>query len=77
MIDNAYVEGSSTPISRQDSDGNTYQMRTLEDGSEHEVLKNYPSEAELRKSLSVHATDINVRFLKYYWIAEYKAKQDA
>ena len=76
MIDNVYVEGSSTPISRRDSDGNTYQMRTLEDGSEHEVLKNFPSEAELRESLSAHADDINVRFQQYYWISEYKTRQD-
>lgn len=74
MIDNAYVEGSSTPISRQDSEGNTYQIRRLEDGTENEVLKNFPSEAELQDSLSRHATDINVRSLQYFWIAEYKTR---
>jgi SAM-dependent methyltransferase len=30
FIDNCYVEGSSTPISRQDQDGNTYQLRKLD-----------------------------------------------
>jgi hypothetical protein len=34
---------SNTPISRRDADGNTYQRRTLDDGSVHEVLKNFPT----------------------------------
>ncbi|PWB60704.1 MAG: class I SAM-dependent methyltransferase, partial [Betaproteobacteria bacterium] len=29
MLDNRYVEGSSTPISRRDAEGNTYQVRSL------------------------------------------------
>lgn len=74
IIDNAYVDGSSTPISRQDSAGNSYQIRRLQDGSEHEVLKNFPSEAQLQESLSRHATAIRVRSLQYYWIAEYKTR---
>src|SRR5277367_6613027 len=32
FIDNVYVEGSSTPISRTDEHGDTYQMRRLDDG---------------------------------------------
>ena len=43
MLDNKYVMGSSTPISRTDAHGNTYQTRPLKDGSTHEVLKNFPS----------------------------------
>src|SRR5262245_55360490 len=42
LLDNRFVDGSSTPISRRDDDGNTYQQRTLDDGSAHEVLKNFP-----------------------------------
>jgi ubiquinone/menaquinone biosynthesis C-methylase UbiE len=42
LLDNRYVEGSSTPISRRDAQGNTYQQRRLGDGSTHEVLKNFP-----------------------------------
>lgn len=74
MIDNAYVEGSSTPISRQDAEGNTYQVRRLQDGSEHEVLKNFPSEVGLHEALSMFAIDISVRFLKYFWIVEYRTR---
>ena len=51
LLDNRYVEGSSSPITETDSDGNTYQLRRLMDGSTHRVLKNFPSEAELQSSL--------------------------
>lgn len=68
---------SVSPTSGHDSEGNTYQIRRLKDGSEHEVLKNFPSEAELPDTLSGHATDINVRFLQYYWIVEYRTRRDA
>src|SRR5262245_45974433 len=46
MLDNRYVSASSTPISRRDGDGNTYQRRGLDDGSTHEVLKNFPTREE-------------------------------
>ena len=72
MIDNVYVKGSSTPVSRQDSDGNTYQLRSLNDGSEYEVLKNFPSDLELGDSLCGYATDIRIERLHYFWVAEYK-----
>lgn len=39
FLDNAYVKRSSTPISRTDAQGDTYQLRRLEDGSTHEVLE--------------------------------------
>src|SRR5215471_18282283 len=35
LLDNRYVEGSSTPIAERDDDGNAYQARTLRDGSTH------------------------------------------
>ena len=33
FVDNRYVPGSSTPISREDGQGNEYQERTLRDGT--------------------------------------------
>ena len=70
-IDNVYVEGSSTPVSRTDEGGNTFQLRRLEDGSAHEVLKNFPDEAELRRVLASHASDLTIVRLPYYWLARY------
>jgi SAM-dependent methyltransferase len=74
MIENRYVEGSSTPISRRDERGNTYQKRKLRDGSEHEVLKNFPTADELRKTLTAHVEGVEVTELEYYWIARYEVK---
>lgn len=76
FIDNAYVEGSSTPISRRDENGDTHQMRGLDDGSKYEVLKNFPTESELRASVDGMATDVCVKFLRYYWILTYVLKPD-
>jgi hypothetical protein len=42
FLDNRFVPGSSTPIAESDAEGNTYQVRTLADGSTHRVLKNFP-----------------------------------
>jgi hypothetical protein len=42
FLDNSFVQTSSTPLVRRDDAGNTYQHRTLDDGSVHEVLKNFP-----------------------------------
>jgi len=57
FFDNRYVEGSSTPISRRDAQGNTYQARKLDNGSAHEVLKNFPTERELIERASAHGLD--------------------
>lgn len=43
FMDNRFVAGSSTPISRSDEEGNTYQWRPLQAGTRHEVVKNFPS----------------------------------
>ena len=65
--DNRYVEGNSTPLSRKDAEGNTYQTRRLVDGSSHEVLKNYPRAAELEKRLAPFATSFRFVEYDYYW----------
>ncbi len=71
FIDNVYVEGSSTPISRVDENGDSFQQRRLDNGSTHEVLKNFPTETELRTAVKGLARDARVEFLQYYWILSY------
>jgi len=72
FMDNRYVEGSSTPLSRRDPDGNTYQQRRLGDGSSHEVLKNFPTAQEMRSRLSPFGTDVGFSEYEYYWVATYR-----
>ena len=69
FMDNRYVEGSSTPISRKDAEGNTYQTRRLADGSSHEVLKNFPTRQELRARLG---NELRYVEYEYYWVASYR-----
>jgi SAM-dependent methyltransferase len=65
--DNRYVEGNSTPLSRKDAEGNTYQTRRLRDGSSHEVLKNYPTRHELEARFAPYATSLDFIEYDYYW----------
>jgi len=76
LIDNNYVPGSSTPISRMDEEGNTYQLRTLDNGSQYEVLKNFPNETELRAAVGKLADRIKFIKLTYYWFLSYYVMKD-
>ena len=71
FLDNRYVQGSSTPLSRTDEHGNTYQTRTLDDGTSHEVLKNIPDESELAGALGNSARALEYVELDYFWYVSY------
>ena len=73
LLDNRYVEGSSTPLSARDADGNSYQTRRLDDGSAHEVLKNFPSETELQELTVGLGEHPAFTAWQYYWAFEYTA----
>ena len=75
FLDNRYVEGSNTPVSRRDAQGNSYQARKLDDGSLHEVLKNFPDDAELLRRASAHGTDARVENFKYFWLLSWQAPE--
>lgn len=74
FIDNYYVEGSSSPISRVDGDGNSYQKRFLADGSEYEILKNFPEKDDLMNLLSPYSKSIEYQEWQYFWAVEYIIK---
>jgi len=71
FIDNIYVEGSSTPISRVDKNGNSYQKRKLKTGKEYEVIKNFPNKKELEEAISRFGKSIELIELEYYWILKF------
>ena len=73
-LDNRYVEGSSTPLTRTDDEGNTYQTRVLDDGTHYEVLKNIPDEGELARVLGTRAETLEYAELEYFWYATYRVK---
>jgi SAM-dependent methyltransferase len=71
LLDNLFVPGSSSPISEQDTEGNTYQTRSLSNGSTHRVLKNFPTEAELQASINGLGTSGTFMRWNYFWAFEY------
>ena len=78
LTDNRYVDGSNWPITRSDVDGNTYQRRRLLDGTEYEVLKNFPSPAEVRYAIEASGgSTISVCELTYYWYVTYEVASGA
>lgn len=70
LLDNRYVEGSSTPLTGFDAEGNSYQLRRLGDGSQVRVLKNFPSEELLRADLA--PAPVRFQALDYYWLVHYR-----
>lgn len=71
FLDNSYVQTSSTPISRSDAAGNTYQQRTLDDGSVHEVLKNFPTSEQAAAVLGPRAHGVRWVDCTHYWLLSY------
>jgi demethylmenaquinone methyltransferase/2-methoxy-6-polyprenyl-1,4-benzoquinol methylase len=71
MFDNRYVEGAMHPIAERDDEGNTYQRRQLDDGSENRVLKNFPSPEELARDFG-RFPGYAYTALRYYWLLEYR-----
>lgn len=72
MLDNSYVQTSNLPITRTDAQGNTYQNRTLDDGSVHEVLKNFPTREQALALLGPRARHARWLAWTHYWALEYE-----
>lgn len=72
ILDNDYVEGSSSPIAFVDDEGNAWQERPLSDGTMHCVLKNFPTRRELMDTLAHRADFTHWWRLDYYWLYEYR-----
>lgn len=71
MLDNSFVQTSSTPLTRRDEAGNTYQDRVLDDGSVHEVLKNFPTADEAFAALGPRAREPRWTAYEHYWLLDY------
>ncbi len=77
FIDSKQKENSvhdAKNIHRTDKFGNTFQCRTLLNGTQHEVVKNFPSSAFLKEQFSKIGYDIQFVQLDYYWILSCKNK---
>ena len=74
LMDNLYIAGSSIPVSRRDVEGNTWQARKLDNGSAHEVLKNFPSESQLMDHVAGFGVNARYVALEYYWLFSFEAR---
>ena len=74
LLDISYVDGVSTVFARTDLEGNTFQIRTADDGQRYEVMKNYPTDSTLRKRLAPHARQIRIERLEYYYLLSCRLK---
>jgi demethylmenaquinone methyltransferase/2-methoxy-6-polyprenyl-1,4-benzoquinol methylase len=72
FLDNSYVQASSTPLTRSDEAGNTYQQRRLNDGSTHEVLKNFPTPEQAFAMLGPRARRPQWQAHTHYWVLQYE-----
>lgn len=74
LLDEAYVDGSSTVIARTDAEGNTYHFRTLPSGERLEIMRNYPTDSYIRKKLGSLAKEIRLHRLSHYWLLKCRLK---
>ena len=71
FLDNDFVQNSNSPIHRRDADGNTYQWRMLDDGTRHEVVKNFPARDEAIAALGPRARQPQWMGYTHYWVLAY------
>jgi SAM-dependent methyltransferase len=67
MIDQSDVEGFGFPVSRWDAEGNRYEIRTVTGCGTFEIVKNYPTDAELRQSIACMGSEVRIDRLRYLW----------
>ena len=72
LLDNRFVEGSSTPIYKYDVSGNSYQKRKLESGEQFEILKNFPEPNEWDYLSDLGITEWEYEELTYFWMLRFK-----
>ena len=76
LLDNRFVAGSSTPVLESDAAGDSWQLRRLADGSEHRILKNFPTEAELQAAAgAAGALPGTFTHWDYFWAYDYRTPQ--
>ena len=58
IADNTYIEGVGGRLVTKEGDPNTYKLRTLNDGSQHLIVKNYFTPEELVELFSRHTDGV-------------------
>jgi SAM-dependent methyltransferase len=72
MADNVYVPGVGGELLRKPDREDTFKLRTLSDGTEYEVLKNYYSADQLRRIFAQRAINLEAHIGKCFWWITYE-----
>ena len=70
FLDQRFVAGKNTPVSKMDGFGNTYQERNLNDGSSYTIMKNFPTEESVRSKLKFCCNQVAFINHEYFWTAK-------
>ncbi|NRG48465.1 class I SAM-dependent methyltransferase [Bacillus sp. CRN 9] len=74
IADNMYIETLGGTLIRKENDENTYKIRTLENGSQFEIIKNYYTETELREIFAPLSNDLVIHVGQCFWWLSYNVK---
>lgn len=74
--DNVFNENIGGKLIQEKGNDNTYKIRTLENGKQYKVLKNYYSEKQIVNIFNKSANLLNIYFGKCFWYICYKLKKD-
>jgi hypothetical protein len=71
MADNMYMPGVGGELVSKPGTDDTFKLRSLADGTQYEVLKNYFTQQELTGLFAPHARDLDVHMGECYWWLSY------
>lgn len=71
LLDNSPAQCVQWPLTQADEQGNTYQIRELDSGSTHRVLKNFPALDELKRVIAPFGEFQNYISLENFWLFQY------
>ena len=77
IIDNGPSHVVGSPIVERDKEGNTFQRRTLRDGSEHYILKNFPDQSELVAAVAGFSHNQRFMAMEHFWAFTYEIANTA
>jgi SAM-dependent methyltransferase len=74
MADNVYIPGLGGELITRPGCKDTFKRRLLADGSKHEILKNYYTEAELRQIVGAAARELRIHVGTCFWWLDYRVE---
>lgn len=74
LLDNSERQCRDIPVAHTDAQGNTWQKRKLDDGSEHQVVKNFPTEDELDGLIKEIGVKVEYKIFDHFWLFTYQRK---